>query len=67
MEGKAFERVTLDNVLRADADGMPVFRECFEHETLMSFYDDDGNYQFKKWWEAKGKYRFQDWLDQGGE
>lgn len=35
MNNTRFERVDLGNVLRADADGMPVFRRCFEHETLM--------------------------------
>ena len=57
-ECEPFERVSLENVLRADADGMPVFRECFEHETLMSFYDDDGNKKFIEWWEVEGKYLF---------
>ena len=59
-----FTRVDLEDVLRAYADGMPIFRKCFEHETLMSFYDDDGNYQFREWWEVEGRYLFNNWLNQ---
>lgn len=57
-----FTRVSLDHELRADADGMPVFRKCFEHEILMSFYSDDGAYQFEDWWNDKGSELFFDYL-----
>lgn len=56
-----FTRVDLEDVLRADCDGMPVFRECFEHETLMSFYDDAGNYAFQEWWNEAGSELFAEW------
>lgn len=46
-----FKRVDLCDELRADADGMPVFRECFLHEVLMSFYDGSGATAFREWWE----------------
>ena len=55
---KRFKRVQLDRVLRATTDGRPVFRDCDEHETLMSFDDDDGNYAFKEWWDKEGTYKF---------
>ena len=60
---KKFNRVNLDKVLRADADGMPVFRECFENEILMSFYDDDGAYGFEDWWFIEGSTIFRDYMD----
>jgi len=56
-----FKRVDLENDLRADADGMPVFRKCFDHEVLMNFYDDDGCYAFKEWWEKIGAVLFNRW------
>jgi len=59
---KKFERVNLDKVLRANADGMPVFRNCFEHEILMSFYDDDGAYGFEDWWNSEGSAIFNDYM-----
>jgi hypothetical protein len=42
---------------------MPVFRECFEHEILMSFYDDDGAYGFEDWWFIEGSAIFRDYMD----
>ena len=60
---KKFERVDLDKVLRADADGMPVFRNCFENEILMSFYDDDGAYGFEDWWHKEGSAIFYDYME----
>jgi len=59
---KIFTRVNLDHVLRADADGMPVFRKCFEHEILMSFYDDQGSYEFEEWWNSMGNQLFAQYL-----
>lgn len=58
-----FERVDLNHELRADADGMPVFRRCFENEILLSFYDDDGAYGFEEWWEEKGSELFGEWMN----
>ena len=63
---KKFTRVSLDDELRADADGMPVFRKCFQHETLMSFYDDSGNENFREWWEKEGSILFQKWINKNG-
>ena len=60
---KKFERVNLEDVLRADAEGMPIFRKCFEHETLMSFYDDSGNKYFKEWWEEIGSALFNNYYN----
>ena len=57
-----FTRVRLDDELRADADGMPVFRKCFENEVLMSFFDDDKCVAFKEWWEDIGSKKFGGWL-----
>jgi hypothetical protein len=57
-----FKRVQLNKELRASSDGMPIFRQCFEHETLMSFDDDDGNYAFNEWWSAEGSMKFTEWL-----
>lgn len=45
-----FTRVDIEYELRADADGMPVFRECFDNELLLSFYDDEGARAFEDWW-----------------
>lgn len=59
---KAFKRVSLDKELRADADGSPVFRRCFEHEILLSFYDDSGAYAFEEWWGCVGAKQFNSWL-----
>lgn len=57
-----FERVSLDDVLRADADGMPVFRRCFENEILLSFWDDSGAYGFSEWWQDQGAELFNAWM-----
>ena len=32
-----------------------------EHETLMSFYDDEGNYAFRDWWNEEGSSLFLKW------
>lgn len=66
LEKYRFTDVELSNELRADADGMPVFRRCFEHETLMSFNSDDGNYAFNNWWQQQGSILFGLWLDGHG-
>jgi hypothetical protein len=57
-----FKRVNLDDVLRADADGMPVFRRCFLHEILLSFYDDAGAESFREWWDAQGAELLSAWM-----
>ena len=57
-EDTSFNRVDLETELRADSDGMPVFRQCFDHERLMSFYDDDGAYEFETWWNETGRVLF---------
>mgnify|MGYP001573322396 CR=1 FL=1 len=57
-----FKRVDLDKELRADSDGRPVFRECLEHEILLSFYDDDGAYAFETWWTLEGSQVFANWI-----
>jgi hypothetical protein len=62
MKNKKFERVVLDNKLRANTDGMPVFRECMDNETLMSFFDDEGNYAFNEYWSNLGAEHFNEWL-----
>jgi len=64
---KKFERVDLERELVADSDGMPTFRSCFEHETLMSFYDDSGNYAFNDWWHIEGAVLFNEWLKKSEE
>jgi hypothetical protein len=60
---KKFTQVSLDHELRADADGMPVFRKCFEHEILLSFNMDDGAYEFEDWWYEEGSELFFRYLD----
>ena len=55
-----FKQVCLDRELRADADGMPVFRRCFQHEVMMTFNDDSGAEGFREWWEDKGNEIFAD-------
>ena len=55
-----FTRVSLDSVLRADADGRPIFRRCYEHEVLMAFFDDAGCHAFKEWWDSVGAEEFGD-------
>lgn len=67
MTDKKFIRVELEDELRSDTDKMPVFRRCFEHETLMSFYDDDGNYAFREWWDEVGSNHFLNWMLQNEE
>ena len=32
-----------------------------EHETMMSFNNDGGNYAFNEWWFAEGRYQFNEW------
>jgi hypothetical protein len=59
---KKFDRVVLERELRSDSDGMPTFRKCFDHETLMSFFDDSGNMAFNEWWNAEGSILFNEWL-----
>ena len=60
---KKFDRVDLEDELRANADGMPVFRKCFEHEILLSFYDDDGAYGFRDWWYEEGSAVFYKYME----
>lgn len=60
---KRFTRVRLDDVLRADADGMPIFRRCFGHEIMLTFFDDDGAINFREWWEDKGAKQFYEWIE----
>jgi hypothetical protein len=62
-----FNRVDLEHVLRANSDDMPIFRKCFEHETLMSFYDDDGNEAFNQWWKNEGSELFYEYLKNNEE
>lgn len=62
-----FKRVSLETKLRANTDGMPVFRDCYEHETLMSFFDDDGNYAFNEWWSEEGSELFNKWVKKNDE
>ena len=57
-----FTRVSLEKELKADAEGWPVFRRCFEHEILLSFYDDAGAYSFDEWWRDAGAEQFNAWL-----
>lgn len=64
---KRFDRVDLQRELRANSDGMPVIRKCFDHETLMSFYDDDGNKAFVAWWNTIGAIQFNTWLKKSDE
>lgn len=61
VKDKKFTRVTLDYELRANADGMPVFRKCFENEILLSFYDDEGAWAFREWWEEVASQAFAKW------
>ena len=56
---KPFTRVKLSDKLTADTDGM--LRNCFEHETLMSFYDDSDNRAFNDWWNQIGSKLFNYW------
>ena len=60
---KRFEELDLEDVLRANADGMPIFRKCFEHEILLSFYDDDGAYGFRDWWNEEGTFVFNSFME----
>lgn len=34
-----------------------------EHETLLSFTDDDANWVFKDWWNEEGSELFYKWLE----
>lgn len=61
-----FDRVELATELRSNSDGCPVFRKCHEHETLMSFYDDDGNYAFVEWWHEIGSQLFNQYYELRG-
>lgn len=62
-----FTRVSLDEDIRADADGAPVIRECHDHEIMMSFFDDEGACAFREWWDDVGAEQFYDWLVQSEE
>ena len=66
-EKKKFKDVDLFHELRSDSNGCPVFRRCFEHETLMSFNNDSGNYAFLEWWPTEGAYLFNEWLKKSAE
>jgi len=32
-----------------------------EHQTVMSFDNDGGNYAFNEWWKNEGQYQFNEW------
>jgi len=57
-----YDKVNLEEYLRADADGMPIFRRCFDHEILMSFINDLGAEAFDSWWYEEGAELFNNWL-----
>jgi len=59
---KKFTRVSLQKELCADADGMPVFRKCFDHEILLSFDDDSGAAAFEEWWNSAGAQNMYNWM-----
>ena len=64
---KRFEELDLEDVLRANADGMPIFRKCFEHEILLSFNSDDGAYGFRDWWNEEGTFVFNSFMEKRQE
>ncbi len=39
----------------------PQGRSMNEHQTLMSFLNDGGNYAFNDWWTEEGRFIFNDW------
>ena len=64
---KLFKYMDIENVLRADADGRPVFRPCHEFEVLLSFHDDLGAEAWDAWWHTEGLQAFSAWLLQSEE
>lgn len=59
-----FDRVDLSREIDIKTSGgMSFCRDCFTHEILLSFYDDDGRFAFEKWWEIEGKYNFGNFCD----
>ena len=59
---KPFNLVDLSGEITADTDGRPVIRYCHAHELMMSFDDDEGCKQFKKFWKKEGKYLFAEFM-----
>ena len=57
-----FTEVNLDRIIRADADGRPTLRQCYEHEIMLSFVDDMGAHGFREWWKGEGAEQFGGWL-----
>ncbi len=37
------------------------------HQTLLSFFDDDGNYAFREWWKECGSSQFNEWCSKSEE
>jgi len=63
---KKFTQVKLEKQLRSNSDGMPVFRDCFQHELLLSFTDDLGREEFESWWKEEGSFIFGNHLELKG-
>jgi hypothetical protein len=55
-EGKKIPFTDVD-VSKYDPQG----RGMNEHETLLSFVNDGGNYAFNEWWFEEGRYLFNEW------
>ena len=63
MSDLKWTHVDLEDELRANADGMPVFRKCFEYEILLSFNDDVGAYAFHDFWAEQGEKAFDKYFE----
>lgn len=58
-----FTRVDLPANIQVRVDGgMAPFRRVYDHEVLMSFFDDAGAEEFRSWWSDEGAEDFARWL-----
>ena len=57
------DRVTMKDTVEIEGKGgMIPARRVYEHEILLSFYDDDGSYAFEEWFVSVGREQFRQWL-----
>lgn len=43
-----------------------IVRRLYDHEILLSFYDDEASLKFDEWWNEVGMYEFGAWLASQG-
>lgn len=56
-------RVNRDTEYFTDHSLNPEDARVSEHETMLSFYNDSGNYAFNQWWCTGGFDLFKQWVE----